>query len=142
MHGDRVHLTNAVFNLLDNAVKYGREDTTIELRTRDQGNEFLLSVKDQGIGIRKEDLKNIFERFYRVHTGNVHNVKGFGLGLHYVQEIAQAHGGGVARDRANSAKEAPSPSHYQYPSIEQGFTWTNDTMSEQRKRTSCSWRTT
>ena len=96
VHGDRVHLTNAVFNLLDNAVKYGREDTTIELRTRDQGNEFLLSVKDQGIGIRKEDLKNIFERFYRVHTGNVHNVKGFGLGLHYVQEIARAHGGGVS----------------------------------------------
>ena len=96
VNGDRVHLTNALFNLLDNAVKYGREDTTVELRTSGKGNELLLSVKDQGIGIRKEDLKHIFERFYRVHTGNVHNVKGFGLGLHYVQQIAQAHGGGVS----------------------------------------------
>ena len=96
LSGDRMHLTNAVFNLLDNAVKYGREDSAVELHTKDRGNEFLLSIKDEGIGIRKEDLKNIFERFYRVHTGNVHNVKGFGLGLHYVQQIAQAHGGGVS----------------------------------------------
>ena len=94
--GDRVHLTNAVFNLVDNAVKYGREDTVVELRTQQRGGEFLLSVKDDGIGIRKEDHKHIFERFYRVHTGNVHNVKGFGLGLHYVQQIAHAHGGGVS----------------------------------------------
>ena len=96
VNGDRVHLTNALFNLMDNAVKYGREDSSVELRTSGKGNELLLSVKDQGIGIRKDDLKHIFERFYRVHTGNVHNVKGFGLGLHYVQQIAQAHGGGVS----------------------------------------------
>lgn len=94
--GDRVHLTNAVFNLLDNAVKYGREGTAIEIRSSQRGNELLLSVRDQGIGIRKEDQKHIFERFYRVHTGNVHDVKGFGLGLHYVQQIALAHGGGVS----------------------------------------------
>ncbi len=96
VQGDRVHLTNAVHNLLDNAIKYGRADSAVELRTKDKGNEFLLSVEDHGIGIRKEDLKNIFERFFRVHTGNVHDVKGFGLGLHYVQEIARAHGGGVS----------------------------------------------
>lgn len=94
--GDRVHLTNAVFNLLDNAVKYGREGAPIEVRSSQRGNELLLSVRDQGIGIRKEDQKHIFERFYRVHTGNVHDVKGFGLGLHYVQQIALAHGGGVS----------------------------------------------
>lgn len=94
--GDRVHLTNAVFNLLDNAVKYGRPGTPIEIRTSQRGNELLLSVKDEGIGIRKEDQRHVFERFYRVHTGNVHDVKGFGLGLHYVQQIALAHGGGVS----------------------------------------------
>ncbi|MBK9176171.1 MAG: HAMP domain-containing histidine kinase [Flavobacteriales bacterium] len=94
--GDRVHLTNAVFNLLDNAVKYGRTGTPIEIRTSQQGNELLLSVKDEGIGIRKEDQKHVFERFFRVHTGNVHDVKGFGLGLHYVQQIALAHGGGIS----------------------------------------------
>ncbi len=96
VQGDRMHLTNTLFNLLDNALKYGPEDGVIELRTRSKGGEFALSVQDHGIGIRKEDLKHIFERFYRVHTGNVHNVKGFGLGLHYVQQIAQAHGGGIS----------------------------------------------
>ncbi|HRH69490.1 MAG: HAMP domain-containing histidine kinase [Flavobacteriales bacterium] len=94
--GDRVHLTNALTNLVDNALKYGKDNGSIELRTTSKGGELLLSVIDNGIGIRKEDLRHIFERFYRVHTGNVHNVKGFGLGLHYVQQIAQAHGGGVS----------------------------------------------
>ncbi|MBK8228820.1 MAG: HAMP domain-containing histidine kinase [Flavobacteriales bacterium] len=94
--GDRVHLTNALFNLLDNAVKYGKPGTVIEVRSSQRGNELLLSVKDEGIGIRKEDQRHVFERFYRVPTGNVHDVKGFGLGLHYVQQIAFAHGGGVS----------------------------------------------
>ncbi|MBK7944006.1 MAG: HAMP domain-containing histidine kinase [Flavobacteriales bacterium] len=96
VQGDRVHLANAVFNLLDNAVKYGRAGTPIEIRTSRRGMELLLSVKDQGIGIRKEDQRHVFERFFRVHTGNVHDVKGFGLGLHYVQQIALAHGGGIS----------------------------------------------
>lgn len=93
--GDRVHLANALTNLLDNALKYGPDDTRIELGSRNSGDLLLITVKDHGIGIRKEDLKHIFERFYRVHTGNVHNVKGFGLGLHYVQQIAKAHGGRI-----------------------------------------------
>ena len=93
--GDRVHLTNALFNLVDNALKYGRDDSTITLRTVDSGRTLTISVQDEGIGIRREDLAHIFERFYRVHTGNVHNVKGFGLGLHYVKQIAEAHGGRV-----------------------------------------------
>ena len=96
VNGDRVHLANAVFNLLDNAVKYGKAHSAIEVRTSQRGNELLLSVKDEGIGIRKEDQRRVFERFFRVHTGNVHDVKGFGLGLHYVQQIALAHGGGVS----------------------------------------------
>ncbi len=94
--GDRMHLANVVTNLLDNALKYGPDDSVIRMRTLQRGGEFLLTVEDQGIGIRKEDMKHIFERFYRVHTGNVHNVKGFGLGLHYVQQIAHAHNGGIS----------------------------------------------
>jgi len=94
--GDRVHLTNTLFNLLDNALKYGPGDTVVHVRSRSKGGELSVSVEDHGIGIRKEDIKHIFERFYRVHTGNVHDVKGFGLGLHYVQQIAHAHGGGIA----------------------------------------------
>lgn len=93
--GDRVHLTNTLFNLLDNALKYGPNEAVVHLRSSSQAGRFVLSVEDHGIGIRKEDLKHIFERFYRVHTGNVHDVKGFGLGLHYVQQIAQAHGGDI-----------------------------------------------
>lgn len=93
--GDRVHLTNALTNLVDNALKYGKANGTITISTTSKGHELLIAISDDGIGIRKEDLKHIFERFYRVHTGNIHDVKGFGLGLHYVQQIAQAHGGGV-----------------------------------------------
>ncbi len=96
VHGDRVHLTNALTNLIDNALKYGRPGGSIEVVTSSRGGEFVLSVTDDGIGIRKEDLRHIFERFYRVHTGNVHDVKGFGLGLHYVKQIVEAHGGGVS----------------------------------------------
>jgi two-component system phosphate regulon sensor histidine kinase PhoR len=93
--GDRVHLMNALTNLVDNALKYGPEDATIELRTNDHDGQLHLHVQDHGIGLHRDDLKHIFERFYRVHTGNVHNVKGFGLGLHYVRQIAEAHGGRV-----------------------------------------------
>jgi len=96
VNGDRVHLTNALTNLVDNALKYGREGGVVTLISKSKGGELLLSVLDDGIGIRREDIKHIFERFYRVHTGNVHNVKGFGLGLHYVKQIAEAHGGGVS----------------------------------------------
>ncbi|MBL7950601.1 MAG: HAMP domain-containing histidine kinase [Flavobacteriales bacterium] len=95
VNGDRVHLTNALTNLVDNALKYGKAGGHIQVSTTSKGGEMLVAVADDGIGIRKEDLRHIFERFYRVHTGNVHNVKGFGLGLHYVQQIALAHGGGV-----------------------------------------------
>ena len=93
--GDRIHLLNAVTNLVDNALKYGRDGTKIHVRTVDHGSNLLLSVEDQGIGIGKDDQRHIFERFFRVHTGNVHNVKGFGLGLHYVDHIARVHHGSV-----------------------------------------------
>ena len=94
---DEMHFTNVIFNLMDNAVKYKRYDVPIslEVRTWNSGDKFLLSIKDNGIGISKEDLKKIFDRFYRVNTGNVHNVKGFGLGLAYVKQIIQAHRGTI-----------------------------------------------
>ncbi|MBQ8424294.1 MAG: HAMP domain-containing histidine kinase [Coprobacter sp.] len=86
---DEMHFTNVIFNLLDNAVKYAREEAPLQLyvRTLITGNKVVIEVKDNGIGIKKEDLKKIFEKFYRVSTGNVHNVKGFGLGLAYVHKI-------------------------------------------------------
>ena len=86
---DEMHFTNVIFNLLDNAVKYAREEVPLHLfvMTRIEGNKVVISIQDNGIGIKKEDLKKIFEKFYRVSTGNVHNVKGFGLGLAYVHKI-------------------------------------------------------
>ena len=95
---DEMHFTNVIFNLLDNAVKYRREDEPLhlEVATWNQGEDYLcISIKDNGIGIRKDDLKRIFEKFYRVHTGNKHNVKGFGLGLTYVKKMVDMHHGTI-----------------------------------------------
>lgn len=93
--GDPVHLTNALFNLVDNAVKYSPDRPWVRIEAANDGRQVRIAVEDHGIGIKREDLKNVFQRFFRVHTGNVHNVKGFGLGLHYVQQVARAHGGTV-----------------------------------------------
>ena len=86
---DEMHFTNVLFNLMENAVKYRREDIPLELfaRTYNEGDRILISIRDNGVGIKKENLKKIFERFFRVHTGNRHDVKGFGLGLAYVKKI-------------------------------------------------------
>lgn len=87
---DEMHFTNVIFNLLDNAVKYRREDVPLrlEVSTKDIADKKLeITIKDNGIGIKKEDLKKIFEKFYRVSTGNRHDVKGFGLGLAYVHKM-------------------------------------------------------
>jgi two-component system phosphate regulon sensor histidine kinase PhoR len=94
---DEMHFTNVIFNLLDNAVKYAKEGTPLKLvvRTRNVGDKLELTIQDNGIGIKKEDLKKIFEKFYRVHTGNLHNVKGFGLGLAYVMKIIKEHRGTI-----------------------------------------------
>lgn len=92
---DEVHFSNIIFNLLDNAIKYSREEPKIEIDTLIQGTMLCIRVKDNGIGMNKETLARVFEKFYRAHTGNIHDVKGFGLGLSYVKAIAEAHGGRV-----------------------------------------------
>ena len=94
---DDMHFTNVIFNLMDNAVKYRRSDVGLELkiRTWNESGKVCLSIQDNGIGIAKDDLKRIFEKFYRVHTGNLHDVKGFGLGLAYVKKIVEDHKGTI-----------------------------------------------
>lgn len=87
---DEMHFTNVIFNLLDNALKYRKEDVPpqLSISTRNIGDEKIeIVISDNGIGIKKEDIKKIFEKFYRVSTGNRHDVKGFGLGLAYVHKL-------------------------------------------------------
>lgn len=93
--GDRVHLTNIVFNLIDNAIKYTQGVPEISVKTENVEEGIRIWVKDNGIGISKENQRKIFDKFYRVPTGNVHNVKGFGLGLSYVLAVVEKHGGNV-----------------------------------------------
>lgn len=98
--GDEVHLTNVVFNLLDNAVKYSNGEPEITVSTFNKNDHIVIAVKDNGIGIAKEYHDQIFDRFYRVPTGNVHDVKGFGLGLSYVKKIVDLHNGKIKVDSA------------------------------------------
>ena len=94
---DEMHFTNVIFNLLDNAVKYKKpeDDLLLDIRTWNESGKLYVSIQDNGIGIKKENLKKIFDKFYRVHTGNLHDVKGFGLGLAYVKKIIQDHKGTI-----------------------------------------------
>ena len=97
---DEVHFQNVINNLLDNAVKYRKPDQPIDiyLTTWNDKDNLYLSVRDTGIGIKKDNLKKVFDKFYRVHTGNVHDVKGFGLGLAYVKNIVDLHNGEIKVD--------------------------------------------
>jgi Signal transduction histidine kinase len=94
---DEVHFTNAITNLMDNAVKYRKPEQPLDLyiKTWNKENRLYFSIRDTGLGIKKENVKKIFDKFYRVHTGNVHDVKGFGLGLAYVKKIVNLHEGEI-----------------------------------------------
>ncbi len=97
---DQVHFTNVIYNLLDNANKYSPANPEIKISTQNFREGVLISISDKGMGIKKENINKVFDKFYRVPTGNIHNVKGFGLGLNYVKAITEKHGGeiGVTSD--------------------------------------------
>jgi len=88
---DRLHLNNILYNLIDNAIKYSYQNPQVRLTTRNEGKQLIIGIQDNGIGISKENQLRVFDKFYRVPTGDVHNVKGFGLGLFYVKNICDAH---------------------------------------------------
>ncbi|MFC6998741.1 sensor histidine kinase [Rufibacter roseus] len=100
VHADSLHVANALYSLLDNAEKYSPQAPKIEVSTQDVEQGILISIRDHGIGIKKEFQKFLFDKFYRVPTGNVHDVKGFGLGLSYVKAIMDAHHGQVTVESA------------------------------------------
>ncbi len=95
LQADSLHLTNILYNLLDNAIKYTRHAPEISIATYNTKQGICLSIQDNGIGIGREEQKKIFDKFYRVPTGNLHDVKGFGLGLNYVRGMVKAHGGSI-----------------------------------------------
>jgi two-component system phosphate regulon sensor histidine kinase PhoR len=94
---DEVHFQNAITNLMDNAVKYRKPDEPLDIyiRTWNEHDKLYLSIQDTGQGIKRENLRKVFEKFYRVHTGNKHDVKGFGLGLAYVKKVVDLHQGEI-----------------------------------------------
>ena len=96
MNADPVHIENVIHNLLDNAAKYSDGSPTIAVLTHNHQQMLVVTISDKGIGIPKDSLEKVFDKYYRVPTGNIHDVKGFGLGLSYVRLIVEAHQGTVA----------------------------------------------
>lgn len=112
---DEVHFSNIIFNLLDNAIKYSGNKPRIEMETRTHGNHIDILVRDHGIGMDKETQHHIFEKFFRAHTGNLHNVKGFGLGLTYVKRMVDLQGGRIEVE-SELGKGSTFILHFQHPS--------------------------
>ena len=96
--GDKTHLTNTICNLIDNAIKYSLENPEITIQTSNNINDLIIEILDKGIGIEKEYQNKVFDKFYRIPTNNIHNVKGFGLGLAYIKTIIELHGGTIKLD--------------------------------------------
>lgn len=94
-HLDEVHFINVIFNLIDNAIKYSKEKPMIELGTKNENHRIIIWIQDKGIGMNKKTLNKIFEKFYRAESGNLHRVKGFGLGLSYVKLVVDRHDGRI-----------------------------------------------
>ena len=92
---DETHFSNLISNLVDNAIKYSKENLIIKIVTHSTQKHIVLQIQDNGIGMNKETVKRVFEKFYRAHTGNLHNVKGFGLGMSYVKSIVDEHKGKI-----------------------------------------------
>ena len=96
LHADKVHLANVIYNLLDNANKYSVDRPEITVHTFDSNQGVGVRIEDRGIGLTPEDRKHVFDKYFRVSSGNRHDVKGFGIGLSYVKLMVEAHGGNIA----------------------------------------------
>ena len=96
--GDRLHFTNVIYNIIDNAIKYCSTAPDILINISETKNKLVLNIEDNGVGLKRDDLERVFQKFYRVSTGDVHDVKGFGLGLYYVKNICKAHGWDISID--------------------------------------------
>jgi two-component system phosphate regulon sensor histidine kinase PhoR len=95
IEADEIHFTNAVSNLIDNAIKYSKESLQLQVTTHCTTKSLVIKIEDNGIGMNKETVKRVFEKFYRAHTGNIHNIKGFGLGMNYVKTVIDVHRGKI-----------------------------------------------
>lgn len=98
LNGGSVHLTSVVYNLLDNALKYSPINPEILIMLEEKSEHIILTIKDNGVGIAPEYRKKVFEKFFRVPTGDVHNIKGYGLGLSYVEGVIKSHKGTIELD--------------------------------------------
>ncbi|HVG42738.1 MAG TPA: ATP-binding protein, partial [Chitinophagaceae bacterium] len=100
LEGDRLHLVSVIYNLVDNALKYSKESPKISINIQGHSNKINLIVSDSGIGIPAEYKDKVFEKFFRVPTGNLHNAKGYGLGLSYVAHVVKKHKGTITAESA------------------------------------------